>query len=147
MTAKKLDIYMVPLENLTDEMIERIVDELQGKSKGLDAGRKEKALPHKIKRRKMVNGPKPPFRVDIVDQFNGHCEDGYGVVGTYRQLEKAIAEAKRITDEAISEAHSFEKWYGFGDAGLVYDSTGMLVWSGVVEAEKQHRKSGKGPVK
>lgn len=85
----------------------------------------------------MDRTPKPPFRVDIVDQFQGHDEYGYDPVGTYDNLEGAIAVAKRITEDAIAEYGSFEEWYGMGDAGLVYDSTGMLVYDGIKEARKQ----------
>lgn len=75
----------------------------------------------------MDRDPKPPFYIDCFDQFEG----GYGYsdedkgeywVGVYQRLEDAIAEAKRITDESIAEFHSFEKWVGMGDAGMVYDS-------------------------
>jgi hypothetical protein len=45
--------------------------------------------------------PVPPFSVDFVDQFEGHCADGYGTVGSYDRLEDAIAEARRITEEGI----------------------------------------------
>jgi hypothetical protein len=34
--------------------------------------------------------PNPPFRVDAVDQFEGHGEDGYGEVGLFFGLEDAI---------------------------------------------------------
>ncbi len=74
----------------------------------------------------MDRKPKPPFRVDRVDQFQGHDEYGYSMVGTYSNLEDAIA-----------EYGSFDEWDGMGDAGLVYDSTGTLVWDGIEEARKQ----------
>jgi hypothetical protein len=84
--------------------------------------------------------PKPPFTVGVVDQFEGYCEDGYGEAGSYDTLEAAIAEARRITEEAIKEAGSYKNWEGMGDAGLVYDATGKLVWSGVKVAAAEHSK-------
>jgi len=86
----------------------------------------------------MNKNPKPPFRVDVVYQFHGHLEDGYYIVATYERLEEAIAEARRITEEEIAEYDSFESWLGWGDAGLVYDSSGTLVWDGIIEARKEH---------
>src|ERR1041385_1149058 len=56
---------------------------------------------------KRTNKPKPPFQVDVVDQFEGYCEDGYGPVGSYDKLADAIAVARRITEEAIRDAGSF----------------------------------------
>ena len=93
---------------------------------------------HEETGRREQRQPSPPFRVDLVDQFQGHWEDGYSTLATYQRLEQAIALAKQITDEAIAEAGSFKSWYGMGDAGLVYDSRGTLVWDGIVEARKQH---------
>jgi hypothetical protein len=84
--------------------------------------------------------PKPPFQVDFVDQFEGYSEDGYGPVGTYERLEDAIAEARRITEEAIKTCGGYQKWDGMGDAGLVYDATGRLVWDGIKFAEEQHQQ-------
>jgi hypothetical protein len=84
--------------------------------------------------------PEPPFRVDRKDQFQGHCEDGFGVHGYYDRLEDAIAEARKITEEAIRDSGSFEKWYGMSDAGLVYDAVGRLLWSGVEESVKRHQR-------
>lgn len=86
----------------------------------------------------MDREPKPPFRVVLVDQFQGHDEYGYDDTGgTYDNLEEATSVAKQITVEAIAEFNSLDDWYGMGDAGLVYDSTGMLVWDGIREAIKQ----------
>jgi hypothetical protein len=84
--------------------------------------------------------PEPPFTVDIVDQFTGADEDAYGTVGRFDTLEAAIAEARRITEEAIKSAGSYRQWDGMGDAGLVYDATGRLVWDGVKVAEAEHSK-------
>jgi hypothetical protein len=75
----------------------------------------------------------PPYRVDFVDQFQGHDEDGYGTWGTYATLNEAIAQAKKITEDGIRECGSVEEWDGMGDAGLVYDSTGELIWDGIQE--------------
>lgn len=75
----------------------------------------------------MKHDPRPPFRVDLVDQFEGHCEDGYSTLATYINLDEAIAHARQITEDAIRDAGSVDKWVGMGDAGLVYDSTGMLI--------------------
>ena len=86
---------------------------------------------------KREHRPEPPFTVDVVDQFEEHGEDGYGTVGRFDNLEAAIAEARRITEEAIKSAGSYQKWEGMGDAGLVYDATGRLVWNGVKVAEAE----------
>src|ERR1017187_5299920 len=87
--------------------------------------------------------PKPPFRVDVVDQYEGDRESGYGPVGGYDRLEDAIAEARRITKEAIRKAGSFWNWDGMGDAGLVYDATGKLIWNGVKVAGAEHEQKQK----
>jgi hypothetical protein len=71
----------------------------------------------------MDTKPKLPFRVDIVDQFQGHDEYRYDLVGTYDTLDEVIAVAKQVMDEAIAQFDPLEDWYGMGDAGLVYDST------------------------
>ncbi len=76
----------------------------------------------------MERKPKPPFRVDVVDQFQSRDEYGYDPVGTYDTLE-----------EAIAQFDSFDDWYGMGDAGLVYDSTHKLVWDGIREAAKEEQ--------
>ena len=89
---------------------------------------------------KREHRPEPPFTVELVDQFEAYCEDGYGTVGRFDTLEAAIAEARRITEEAIKTAGSYQKWEGMGDAGLVYDATGRLVWNGVKVAEAEHSK-------
>jgi len=92
-----------------------------------------------------TSNPQPPFRVDVVDQFEGHCEDGYGLAGSYDRLEDAIAEARRITETAIKEAGSYKQWDGMGDAGLVYDASGKLVWDGIKVAEAEHKKKSRSP--
>lgn len=84
--------------------------------------------------------PKPPFRVDSVDQFEGYCEDGYGTIGSFDKIEDAIAEARRITEEGIKWCGGYDQWDGMGDAGLVYDATGRLVWSGIEFAVEQHKQ-------
>jgi hypothetical protein len=88
----------------------------------------------------MRRDPKPPFRVELVDHFQGHCGYGYPAMGRFDNLEDAISYARRITEEAIQEAGSFEKWDGMSDAGLVYDSTGMLMWDGVTEFRQKDKK-------
>ena len=84
--------------------------------------------------------PQRPFTVDVVDQFAGADEDGYGTVGPFGTLQAAIAEARRITEEAIESAGSYRQWEGMGDAGLVYDATGKLLWNGVKVADAEHSK-------
>lgn len=84
---------------------------------------------------------RPPFRVDRVDQFQGHDEYGYATHGYYERLEDAVAEARRITEEAIKQCGSLEKWDGMGDAGLVYDSTGKLLWDRVTEYRPKNEES------
>lgn len=91
--------------------------------------------------RETARKPKSPFQVDFVDQFEGYCEDGYGPVAKYERLEDAIAEARRITEEGIKFCGGYEQWEGMGDAGLVYDATGRLVWSGIEFAEAEHKKN------
>jgi hypothetical protein len=95
--------------------------------------------------KKTADRPKPPFRVDVVEQYEGSSEDGYAALGSYDRLEDAIAEARRITEEAIREAGSIWNWEGMGDAGLVYDATGQLVWDGVkvLTAEQKEKASSK----
>lgn len=85
--------------------------------------------------------PQPPFTVDVVDQFAGADEDGYGTTGRFDTLEAAIAEARRITEEAIKSAGSYRRWEGMGDAGLVYDATGKLVWDGIKFAAAEQSQS------
>jgi hypothetical protein len=77
---------------------------------------------------------KPPFTVDVVDQFEGHCEDGYWTEGTYETLDAAIAVARKITEDAIKQSGSVKQWDGMGDAGLVYDANGRKIWDGITEA-------------
>jgi len=74
-----------------------------------------------------------PYRVDMVDQFEGYCENGYNTVGYYDTLKEAIEVACKITEDGIKHCGSVEQWQGMGDAGLVYDSKGTLVWDGVTE--------------
>jgi len=74
-----------------------------------------------------------PYEVVLVDQYQGHCEYGYDTVSRYASLEEAIASARKITEEALLISGSVNSWHGMGDAGLVYDSSGKLVWDGVRE--------------
>ena len=105
--------------------------------------RSVKELLNRVFRRKRIKPPgfadgtepKPPFRVDIVDLFQGHDEYGYDPHGEYDSLEEAIAAARELTEEGIRESTSKEEWRHFGIAGLVYDSRHMLVWDGVREYE------------
>jgi hypothetical protein len=89
----------------------------------------------KERRKTMKHEPKPPFRVDRVDQFNGHCEEGYTTEKYYENIYEAISYAKWITKKAIKEAGSIGEWIGWGDAGLVYDRVGWLIWDGIEEFE------------
>lgn len=73
-----------------------------------------------------------PYLVELVDQFNGHCEDGYSSIRRYKTFEEAVAVAKRITEAGLLIAGSIEDWHGMGDAGLIYHDR-ALVWSGVKE--------------
>lgn len=73
-----------------------------------------------------------PFKAYIVDQFEGHTEDGYSCFRNYRSLDEAVAVARRITEEAILENGFVYRWHGEGDAGLVYQQD-KLVWDGVRE--------------
>ncbi len=61
-------------------------------------------------------------------------------MGRFDRLEDAISFARRITEDAIREAGSFEKWDGMSDAGLVYDSAGMPMWDGAAEFRQKDRK-------
>jgi len=82
---------------------------------------------------------KPPFRVVRVDQFQGHCEDGYGNERKYYNLDEAIKAARRITGESIRRCKARKDWQGMADAGMVYDAQGWLVWDGVREYMKKLR--------
>ena len=77
-----------------------------------------------------------PYEVVLVDQFQGHCEYGYDKVSRYATLEEAVAAARKITEEALLISGSVASWHGIGDGGLVYDSSGRLVWDGVCEYTK-----------
>jgi len=74
-----------------------------------------------------------PYEVVLVDQFQGHCEYGYDKVCRYSSMEEAITSARKITENSLLVAGSVESWHGMGDAGLVYDQEGKLVWDGVRE--------------
>ena len=76
----------------------------------------------------------PPYSVDLVDMFEGQSEDGYGNMEKNLGRKEAIETANHLTEEALSEVKGkVDKWLGMGDAGLVYDSQGNLVWDGVIE--------------
>jgi len=74
-----------------------------------------------------------PYETVLVDQFQGHCEYGYDTVSRYATLKEAIASARKITEEALLISGSVKSWHGMGDAGLVYDYRGKLVWDGIKE--------------
>lgn len=84
---------------------------------------------------------KSPFRVDLVDQFQGHHEYGYAIIGYFDTLEEAIKEARKITEEGIKEFPTIDTWHGMGDAGLVYDSQRELVWDGIKVYTKTRRNN------
>jgi hypothetical protein len=73
----------------------------------------------------------PPYSVVLVDQFQGHHEDGYGTMGVYNSYKEALVAARQISEDAIKRAGSIEGWLGMGDAGLIYDSKSRLIWDGV----------------
>ena len=82
----------------------------------------------------------PPYKVDLVDMFEGQSEEGYGNIGIYDNLEEAIKAARKITEESLGSVNNkIEKWVGMGDAGLVYDLKGNLVWDGI----KEYTEAGK----
>lgn len=79
----------------------------------------------------------PPYHVVLVDQFNGHLEDGYSdPFGKFETLEEAIEVAREETERGIRHCGSVKEWEGMGDAGLVYDSTHKLIWDGVKEYQR-----------
>jgi len=72
--------------------------------------------------------------VDHVDLWNGHDEGGYTAVGSYEKLEDAINAARKLTEESYNQYKGDKDTFlHFGEAGLVYDRTGTLVWDGPVE--------------
>ena len=77
---------------------------------------------------------KGPFRVDHVDLWNGHDAGGYTTVGRYEKLEDAINAAREMTEESYKKYKGDKTGFlSFGEAGLVYDSAGMLAWDGPKE--------------
>ncbi len=75
-----------------------------------------------------------PFHVDHVDLWNGHDDGGYTTVGSYEKLEDAVNAARKMTEESYKK-HKGDRisFLSFGEAGLVYDRAGMLVWDGPIE--------------
>lgn len=76
---------------------------------------------------------KPPYRIEKLDQFHGRHEAVDGIDVNYDDMDEAVKVACQITDDAIKECGSIDKWKGVGIAALVYDSQGYLVWHGVYE--------------
>ena len=102
--------------------------------KNMDEDLKNSLIKYLFKRKKSEYENCAPYRVDIVDQFEGHCEDGYGTLNLCNTLQQAVDSARKITEEAIGpNKDAIKGWHGIGDAGLVYDSKGILVWDGVNE--------------
>ena len=80
-----------------------------------------------------------PFSVSFVDQLRGHDDDGSAIVRKeIVTFAEASAIALQLTEKAIAEAGSFEKWLGAGSVALVYDASGLMVWDGLVEAIKKY---------
>lgn len=77
---------------------------------------------------------KPPYAVVAMDQYHGGQEDCCTDVGYCDTLVSAIKVARKITEDSISYGGgSISSWQGFGEAGMVYDSEGRLVWDGILE--------------
>ena len=83
----------------------------------------------------------PPYKVYLVDQFQGHTEYGYDEVNCYENLQEAIDVAREITEKGIKDCETIDKWLGMGIAGLVYDSLGALIWDGVSEYKKRNNST------
>ena len=83
--------------------------------------------------------PVAPYRVSFVPVTIGHDDDGEQTkqkgIASFSQ---AIALAWKLTEEDLGKSGSFEKWLAGGSVGLVYDSLGLLVWDGLVEAVKRN---------
>ena len=101
--------------------------------KMLEESRRERNIEYLFRKHRAPYEKYSPYTVVIVDQFQGHDEDGYGDWAVKEDLASAIAEARRITEEAIGPSKNTAGWRGMGDAGLVYDAKGTLVWDGVIE--------------
>ena len=72
-----------------------------------------------------------PYTVYLIEQYNS--AEG-GPWETCATLEEAITSARGITERAIKSSRDGVKgWKGMGDAGMVYDASGVLVWDGVIE--------------
>jgi len=110
--------------------LKRVVDELvQLSSNG--SSHKEKSDPMEPGSYYSFSvDPNAPFRVDVQDNFNAHDEKGYLALEKYDVLEEAIELAAGITRESYKNSKDFDDWNMFGDNGLVYDTKGLLVWSG-----------------
>jgi hypothetical protein len=99
----------------------------------LNNWRKQKSR-YLIQRKKAEFEACPPYRVDVAAHFPGHWKYHYGNVGSYPTLPEAVQAANRITQDNLAALNSnLEKWRHTGDAGNVYDSRGVLVWSGLIE--------------
>jgi hypothetical protein len=99
----------------------------------LNYWRKQKTL-YLIQRKKAEFETCPPYRVDLAAHFPGHWKYHYGNAGSYLTLLDAIKAAKQMTQDNLPIMNSnMEKWRHTGDAGNVYDSRGVLVWSGLIE--------------
>lgn len=99
----------------------------------LEESRKERNIQYLFRKKAAEYTLYSPYTIDIVDQFQGHDEDGYGTWAVKDELSSAIAEARKITEEAIGPNKNIHGWHGMGDAGLVYDKKHNLIWDGVTE--------------
>ena len=91
---------------------------------------------YRLARDRALTENKGPYKVVLVDQYSGHCEDGYGDYADYDTIGEAIAAARGITERGIRHCGTIEAWHGMGDAGIVYDAEHRMVWSGVMEYSK-----------
>jgi hypothetical protein len=83
--------------------------------------------------------PVPPYKVSLVRVLVGHDDDGdFTVREGIQSFNESLGVAWQLTQASVEQAESFDSWQTDGDVGLVYDSLGMLVWDGLVEAVKRH---------